>query len=246
MNIVSSGSKGNSTVIWDGEDAIVIDFGISVKRFQARASEIGLEYSNISIFLTHEHSDHASGISAARNKLNADLYLRPKVKESLGINGTYPIRETTVIGNFIVEAIPISHDAIDPVGFIIKYNDRKISLFSDLGFFPMEQVSRLNGSNLIAMEANHDVDMLRTGSYPPHLKKRIQSTHGHLSNLQASEVLEKCTDSSTDLVLIHLSDENNTPDTAYTHVRDHLQNREIGYKSLECARQLVGSSTFEV
>ncbi len=246
MNIVSSGSKGNSTVLWDGEDAIVIDFGISVKKFQARAEEIGLKYGSLSVFLTHEHSDHAKGLSAARNRLNCDIYMRPKVRDALKIPGTYPIRETTIIGNFVVEAIPISHDALDPVGYIIRYNDRKISLFSDLGYFPMEHIQKLQDSDLIAMEANHDLEMLRTGPYSAILKKRIESTRGHLSNYQAAEVLENCADSSTDIVLIHLSDENNTPDLAYSHVRDHLENRNIGYRSMECAKQLVGSSTFEV
>lgn len=246
MNIVSSGSKGNSTVLWDGEDAIVIDFGISVKKFKARAEEIGLKYNSLSVFLTHEHSDHAQGLKAARNLLNCDIYMRPKVKDVLKIPGTYPVRESTTIGNFVVETIPVSHDALDPVGYIIKYNDRKISIFSDLGYFPMEHIQKLHDSDLIAMEANHDLEMLRTGPYSAYLKKRIESTHGHLSNFQAAEVLESCVDSSTDIVLIHLSDENNTPDLAYNHVRDHLDNRNKGYRSMECAKQLVGSSTFEV
>ena len=246
MNIVSSGSKGNSTVLWDGEDAIVIDFGISVKKFKARAEEIGLKYNSLSVFLTHEHSDHAQGLKAARNLLNCDIYMRPKVKDVLKIPGTYPVRESTTIGNFVVETIPVSHDALDPVGYIIKYNDRKISIFSDLGYFPMEHIHKLNDSDLIAMEANHDLEMLRTGPYSAYLKKRIESAHGHLSNYQTAEVLERCVDSSTDIVLIHLSDENNTPDLAYNHVRDHLDNRNKGYRSMECAKQLVGSSTFEV
>ncbi len=246
FNVVSSGSKGNSTVIWDQDDVIVIDFGISVKKFNKRMEELNLKEKTKSILITHEHSDHSSGLGAASRLLGADIYLRYKTKMVMKLDKAFSVGEDLLIGNFYIKPLSVSHDAIDPVGYVIERKGVKISLFSDLGYFPMDYCDIVSGSNLIAMEANHDTEMLRTGSYPEMLKRRIMGNQGHMSNTQCAQVLENVSQRSSGLILLHLSDENNTIETAYQTVRDHLDNRNIGYRSIECARQLVGSSVYEV
>jgi phosphoribosyl 1,2-cyclic phosphodiesterase len=246
MNVISSGSKGNSTIIWDNQNAIVIDFGISVKRFQERLKELPVGDIPLSILITHEHSDHSSGLGAASRKLKSDIYLREKARIAMKMDNAYTMGEDTVIGNFYIRAVKVSHDAVDPVGYVVEHGDKKISLFSDLGYFPEDKADIICGSDIIAIESNHDVEMLRTGPYPVNLKKRIMSNYGHMSNDQCARALENISEQNSKIILLHLSDENNTPEIAYLTVRDHLDNRGIKYMGIECARQLKGSSLYEV
>lgn len=246
FNVVSSGSKGNSTILWDSDNAIVIDFGISVKRFRVRMNELNIGDLPMSILITHEHGDHSSGLRAASHMLKADVYLREKTKNVISLDKAFSVGDDLIIGNFYIKPLSVSHDAVDPVGYVIENKGRKISLFSDLGYFPMDQSDIVSGSDILAIESNHDTEMLRTGPYPETLKKRIMSNHGHMSNEQCSQALEGISDRDTRIVLLHLSDENNTPETAYLTARDHLNNREVGYRSIECAKQLVGSSIYWV
>lgn len=129
---------------------------------------------------------------------------------------------------------------------MIENKSRKICLFSDLGYFPTDHSDMVSGSDIIAIESNHDTEMLRTGPYPETLKKRIMSDHGHMSNDQCSQALETISGRDSNIVLLHLSDENNTLETAYLTARDHLNNRDVRYKSIECAKQLIGSSVYWV
>jgi phosphoribosyl 1,2-cyclic phosphodiesterase len=246
MNVVSSGSKGNSTIIWDECDALVVDFGISVKRFRQRFEELNIGEVPLSVLITHEHSDHSSGLGAASRKMKADIYLREKAKLKMGFDSAFTIRDELTIGNFFIRSVSVSHDAVDPVGYVIENRGRKISLFSDLGYFPMENIDLIRGSDILAIEANHDTNMLKTGPYPESLKKRIMSNYGHLSNDQCALALGELSEQKSQIILLHLSDENNTQEIAYLTIRDFLDNRNIKYKGIECARQLYGSSIFEV
>ncbi len=246
MNVISSGSKGNSTIIWDENDAIVVDFGISVKRFRQRLEELSVTDIPTSIIITHEHSDHSSGLGAASRRLDADIYLRPKARMVLRLDNAYTINEELAIGNFYIRSVSVSHDAVDPVGYVIENRGRKISIFSDLGYFPMENKDIIKDSDILAIESNHDTEMLKTGTYPENLKKRIMSSYGHLSNDQCALALQELSGPKSSIVLLHLSDENNTHEIASMTVRDHLNNRNIKYRSIESARQLYGSSTYEV
>ena len=246
MNVVSSGSKGNSTIIWDENDALVVDFGISVKRFKKRYEELNMEEIPISILITHEHVDHSSGLGAASRNLKADIYLREKTKLKMGLDSAFNIGDELTIGNFFIRSVSVSHDAVDPVGYVIENRGRKISIISDLGFFPMENIDLVKGSDILAIEANHDTNMLKTGPYPENLKKRIMSHYGHLSNDQCALALGELSEQGSQIILLHLSDENNTHEMAHNTIRDFLDNRNIKYKGIECARQLYGSSIFEV
>ncbi len=242
FNMISSGSRGNSTVIWDQSDLIIIDFGITLKKFMSRVAELGINRDNISLFVSHEHSDHAKGIQYVRRLGMVDIYSRELTLDALRIRDGYNIASNTVIGNFRISAISVSHDAADPVGFVIRWGKRKITVVSDLGFVSDELVAEARGSDILAFEANHDVDMLRTGKYPEYLQKRILGNRGHLSNEQSAEAISRISESNTRIILTHLSQENNTPDVAYGTVRSYLENRAVKFASLECAYQESGST----
>jgi phosphoribosyl 1,2-cyclic phosphodiesterase len=246
FNMVASGSGGNCSLVWDQDNLIVIDFGISLRRLKNRMKELKIDITDISLFISHEHSDHSSGVRTLIRNSSVDVYTRQGTADSLGLNDAFAIRNPVVIGNFSITPIPVSHDAADPVAFVIHNGKAKVSVVSDLGFVSPDLVGAMMGSQVIALEANHDVDMLKSGSYPFPLKKRILSDHGHLSNTQTAEALESVSRPWTEIVLTHLSQENNLPDLARRTVGDHLSNRGIEYRSLECASQDLGSPVYDI
>ncbi len=235
--VLSSGSKGNCTLIWDESDTLLIDFGISYRRFREATIPFGLQNNPVSLFVSHEHSDHSAGIKTLRNRASADVYSRRGTLEALGLPNTYEIGGSCVIGDFEISAVDISHDAAEPVAYVVRHSDSKITVASDMGIVNERLIAEAEGSDILAFESNHDVELLKTGSYPPYLKKRILSDVGHLSNSQSSEAIGKMVSENTRVILTHLSEENNTPDIAQSTVENYLVNREIGYRSLECAQQ---------
>lgn len=244
FTMISSGSRGNSTLIWDQDDIIIIDFGITLRKLKNRLEEINLDMGSASLFISHEHTDHSKGIPYLSKRHSVDIYSREATLSALGIRDGYGIREKTAIGNFSITSVPVSHDAADPVGYVLNWGMRKITVVSDLGVVPDRLIEEARGSDILAFEANHDVDMLKNGRYPLQLQKRIFSSHGHLSNSQSAEAISQIASSRTHIVLTHLSQENNTPDMATATVRSYLDNREIAYASLECATQELGTPVY--
>lgn len=240
--VLSSGSKGNSTIIWDDRDTIMIDFGISYRRFRQSVSAFDLPENQISLFISHEHSDHSAGVKTLKNRSDVEVYSRKGTLDSLPLSDGFEIGKTCVVGNFEINSVDISHDAAEPVAYVIRYSDYKITVASDMGIVNDELIRYAAGSDILAFEANHDVDLLKSGSYPVYLKKRILSDVGHLSNYQSSMAISEMASAGTRIILTHLSEENNTPDTALSAVKDYLHNREIQYLSAECADQWKVSS----
>lgn len=246
FNMVSSGSKGNCSLVWDDETLLVFDFGITMKRFRERLKLLGIDHHEYSMFISHEHSDHTRGISMINKYDRFDLYSREGTLNALRMRDGYTIHEAVAIGNFHVNAISVSHDAADPVGYVIKAGNSRVSIVSDLGKVSTGLLKEARNSDILAFEANHDVEMLRNGKYPEMLKRRILSNHGHLSNEQSAEAISRIVGPETRIVLTHLSEHNNTPDTALGTVKSYLENREIPYKSIECATQAQGSSSMSI
>lgn len=235
--VISSGSKGNCTLIWDKNDLIMIDFGITLKRFRESVSPFGIEDKRTSLFVSHEHTDHMAGIKILAKHADLDVYSRKKTLDAISIRDSFEIGRSCTIGNFEISAIDISHDAAEPVAYVLRNSDTKITVASDMGIPNERLIDAARGSDVLAFEANHDVELLKTGSYPVFLKRRILSEVGHLSNTQSSEAIAEMSSENTRIVLTHLSEENNTPDTAYQAVTDYLNNRDIQYRSAECADQ---------
>ena len=241
-NSIASGSRGNCSIIWDDQDLLIFDFGISLKSFKKRVSELKVDTLNKSLFISHEHSDHTKGVGSLVKREPVDVYSAEETLEAIRLKNGYSICGKIALGNFKITPVKISHDAVNPVAFVVSYGRYKISIVSDLGVVSQELISETKGSKIISFESNHDVEMLRSGRYPDQLKRRILSDHGHLSNEQAAEALSKIVDADTEIVLAHLSQENNTPDIALECTRSYLKNRNVGYRSLEFASQENGSS----
>ena len=239
-----SGSKGNSTIIWDENDIIMIDAGISLKRFKEKTGKFDFNGREKSLFISHEHSDHSSSAKSIQNRLKMDVYSRKNTLEKLNIDG-YSINDSAAIGNFEIIPVSVSHDAVDPVVYVVKNRGVKISVVSDLGLVSDDLLYYIKNSDILALESNYDGEMLINGKYPEHLKRRISSEYGHLSNEQTSEAISEAINERTNIILTHLSENNNTPDIAMNHVKSYLNNRNKKYRSIECASQYYGSSTYE-
>ncbi len=244
FTVIASGSQGNSTLIHDKETYTLIDFGISFRRYRNRFQDEKSLPSSLNLFITHEHSDHSSGIQVLSRQMPVDIYSRKKTLLSLGLDDSYSISNKAVIGNFEFNAIGVSHDAADPVAYVIRSGKAKISVISDLGYVSEGLIEAAKHSDIIAIEANHDMDMLLSGKYDERLKRRISGNQGHISNIQSAEALSRICKSSTRIILTHLSRENNRPDIALNSVSSFLKERHVSYGSIECASQIDGSSTY--
>lgn len=219
-----SGSKGNSIYIACGEAKFLVDAGVSAKRMTIALEDIGVDPSDLdAIFITHEHTDHISGIRVFAGKYNLPVYAHPDVIAKMEYYDNIsdkvealPITEKIEIkGN---EIIPFenSHDSVACLGYRFNMTDkRSISVCTDTGYVTDSARNTVIGSDLVFLESNHEVMMLQNGPYPYPLKQRILSTKGHLSNFAASEfAVELVKNGTTRIVLSHLSQENNTPDLA--------------------------------
>ncbi len=196
---IASGSKGNSTLIWDSDTLLIFDFGISMKKLIENLELLGIKEKIVSVFISHEHTDHASGIKSIIKKMNPDVYTRYMTSTALNIK-SYDIDGGITLGNFEVVDFPVSHDAVDPIGFSILWEGRKISIVSDLGTVSEEVINKIKDSDILSFEANHDVEMLKHGSYPFPLKKRILSDLGHLSNEQSASAIGSTSNEDTEII----------------------------------------------
>ncbi len=221
---LASGSNGNSYYIGNERDAVLIDAGISTRQLRERFISRNLDIGKVrAVFLSHEHSDHSRGIQvlSKRHGLNIWMskhtyYALPSSYRPLYIRFFEP-GETIPAGSFQVHTFRKSHDAAEPCSFLIGYNGKSVGVFTDIGE-PCERVRKaLHQCHAAFIESNYDEKMLWAGSYPWPLKKRVASPVGHLSNIQAAELVLR--DKHPDLecvFLSHLSQENNTPEIAYS------------------------------
>ena len=226
-----SGSSGNSSLITDGNTTLLIDCGISGKKLKERLEEANILPENIdAILITHEHSDHTKGIGVVSRRYNLPIFATEKTLEATDLGKTdlsliniIKANESFKIGTIEVHSFNIPHDAADPVGYSFVAEGEKYTLATDIGFMPDSLFCELCGSRQIILESNHDVEMLKCGSYPYYLKKRILSNRGHLSNADCAILAVRLAQAGTkNILLAHLSEENNDPAVAYDEVYSAL------------------------
>lgn len=220
-----SGSGGNCSYVGCGGSGVLIDAGVSAKKIeQALLDREILPQSVRAILITHEHIDHVQGVKTLVKRYGFPLYASRGTLEALVNGGLVPpnaeLHEmcgTQAVGDMQVQAFRTSHDSAESVGYTIQTaTDRRVGICTDTGFITEEAWNAVQGCHLVQMESNHDVDMVRFGSYPYPLKQRILSENGHLSNAACSESLPLLAEQgATRFVLSHLSRENNTPTLAY-------------------------------
>ena len=233
-----SSSSGNSVYISFGNDAVLIDCGTNAKRILSALDERDIDQSSIkAIFITHSHSDHISALSVLNKKLNLPIIASKDTLDYLCDNNI--IKEDTKLidisakevdlGFVGAEFIPTSHDCKGSGGFKFHYGEKSLSLCTDLGIVTDSVRKALLGSEIVYFESNHDVNMLTKGPYPPYLKQRILSEHGHLSNIaSAAELPLLLNNGAQKFILGHLSKENNLPTLAKSAATASLMN--IGAK----------------
>lgn len=230
---LASGSSGNCFYVRNKDSSVLVDAGISCKQIIERLSLLGENPGNIKgIFVTHEHIDHIRGVDVLARTLNLPIFATQGTckngflcsDESL-INKIKD-NETIKMAGMEIESFSKSHDASEPVSFQIK-NGKTISIITDIGYACKNVQEAVSDSDFLVLEANHDIEMLENGPYPMFLKKRILSDTGHLSNLHSSIcVLEHGSRKLKNLMLAHLSENNNHPHLALSCFRNLLKERK--------------------
>lgn len=223
FDTISSGSKGNCTLIFSHGHCIQLDFGISKKRVEKALAAYCKSFSDIEAFLiTHDHSDHRSNISSANKDLvfASTPHLTGFEKIISGTNLLLPFVPVK-ISVFTITPIPLSHDAANTVGFLINDGEETLCYITDTGFVPEKDFPYLRNLNYYLFESNHDPKMLYESKRPDYLIRRIISDTGHLSNTDSAIYLSTLIgDNTKEIVLSHLSDECNTPEIAKNTYRD--------------------------
>ncbi|GIO70142.1 MBL fold metallo-hydrolase [Paenibacillus sp. JTLBN-2024] len=244
FTVLSSGSTGNATIVRNEETTLMIDAGLSAKRIDELMKERDVTGEEIDgILVTHEHSDHIKGLGAVARKYDLPIYANEKtweaMEKSIGkiaeenrvVLGTGEVRD---FGTLRVESFGISHDAAEPVGYCFYDGNEKLSVATDLGYMSDKVKQAISDSNVLVLESNHDIEMLRMGRYPWNIKRRILGDMGHLSNEDAGEALsELLTGDLKRTYLAHLSRDHNMMDLAKMTVRDSMEERGCFYKDSE-------------
>lgn len=229
---LASGSNGNCYYIGNKEDAILIDAGINCKQILMRMKLKGLDPARIrGIFITHEHNDHVCGARVLGKKLDVPVYMTKGTYQSLYFtNQPVAVRfikpgEPVMLIPFVIHPILKNHDAKEPTSFRIEFQGINIGVFTDIGLPCQNVTSHIQACHVLFLETNYDEKMLWEGPYPYHLKQRVASDVGHLSNLQAVNLLTEHAGPALKWVFLsHLSAENNTPQIAWDALK-HLEER---------------------
>ena len=232
-----SGSSGNAVFVRSEKTRLLLDAGVSCKAIEQALHALNEDPCQLTALLvTHEHTDHIAGVGVLMRRYRCPLYVNQKtwaaMKRQIG-----PIDEDLVhflepgqaqtIGSVSVNSFSIPHDAVDPVGLRLQTQDGDVALLTDLGHLDDQLLDHVNGCALVLIEANYDPTMLESSLYPEHLKERISSSVGHLSNEACAQAVSRLLLTGTKhFILSHLSAENNPPDLALLTVGRHLNEIE--------------------
>lgn len=238
LAVLGSGSEGNSVVVESGGRRLLIDAGFSCRQIKCRLETLGERLGRIgALLLTHEHSDHCRGVEVLLRRHRLPAYATRGTLEGIRLSEAAAARTRTIrsgepfeVEGFRVEPFGIPHDAREPVGFLIEDGaGTRLGLVADLGSRSQLAWGRLRDLDVLVIETNHDLQMLRHGPYPWHLKQRVASRHGHLSNRDAADgVTELLDDRLQAVVLYHLSKTNNLPALAADAVGERLDREGSG------------------
>ena len=242
VSLLASGSRGNSAVVASSTARLLVDAGLSCRETFKRVRALRERPEQFSaILITHEHSDHVAGLQRLASKLNVPVFLTEPTHHTWNRSmrdeeGKTPeLRKVEhfasgrsfQVGDIAVTPFTIPHDAVDPVGFTFRTEGVKIGFATDLGYMPLSVRDHLHGCDVLVMESNHDVEMLRSGPYPWSVKQRVMSRVGHLSNDALAEFFTNDYDGyASYVVLAHLSEQNNHPEIARAAAERALQGRQ--------------------
>ncbi|MCA9568975.1 MAG: MBL fold metallo-hydrolase, partial [Myxococcales bacterium] len=250
---LASGSRGNSTYIGTEKAGVLVDCGLSTRQILNRMDELGLSDAQIrGVLITHEHSDHV-GAARVLDRTFQKLYGRPVpfymtqgtragLHKQCVPTTILPVTSgrTFQVGDFLVEAWTVPHDTLDPVAYAVNVGGVRAGVITDLGRTTRLVERQLGSLDIAVLEFNHDFDMLMQGPYPIRLKQRVKGAHGHLSNAQAAQAIERGgTERLKHLVLAHLSDDNNTPEAAMEAAQEGLHRSACRGVTVHVASQQI-------
>ena len=250
-----SGSTGNSLLLSTDHSNILIDSGVSAKKIVDGLEQIGSNISKIdAILVTHEHTDHVQSLGTISKKYNIPVYATkktwdamPQQKDKIKDHNQkfFVANENFEIADLRIHPFSIPHDAIDPCGFNFFHGKEKMSVATDLGHMTTQIMDRLEGSKFLMLEANYEPEVLKCSRYPYLLKTRIAGPNGHLSNQLAGKTIAHLFNSGLENVMLgHLSKENNFPELAYNSVVEELRFANISTEdiSIQVANRDMPSS----
>ncbi|MFM2123933.1 MAG: hypothetical protein RL328_384 [Acidobacteriota bacterium] len=235
VSVLASSSSGNSTLVSTDRTRLLIDAGLSRKETFERLAAIGVAPESLdAILITHEHSDHVAGRPAIAKKLDIPVYCSRLTAPEIPWGEFSPKLElfqagaSFVVGDIDIDSFTIPHDAADPVGFSFRTQGLKVSIATDLGYLPESVRQQIQGSDVLLLESNHDLEMLKVGPYPWSVKQRVMGRMGHLSNEVACSFIREMLDSRTStLILGHLSEHNNHPEIVRLMAQQSLEERSL-------------------
>lgn len=241
---IASGSSGNCIYVGSNNTNLLIDAGVSAKRIENGLNEIEILPDTLQgILITHEHSDHVSGLGILARRYHIPIYATYETARAISqikSLGEIPQElyhyiqpdEAFMINDICVEPFATSHDASNPVCYTMQSDGQKVGIATDLGKYDDYIVSKLTDSEVLYIEANHDVNMLMVGKYPYYLKQRILGDRGHLSNDTSADLISKLIHPKLQSILLaHLSKENNYEELAYETVCCELMKRGCGFSA---------------
>lgn len=246
VSILASGSKGNLAVIRSNRTVLLLDAGMSFTRARLQLVEHDCRQPN-AVIISHDHSDHTGGAAVYCRKWKIPMYVSPVVYEQKReLFGNLPAGvvhifegESFTINDITVEPFYSPHDASESFNFVFTHTEGegRLSFATDLGYATRLLINKLTDSSTIVLESNHDEQMLINGPYPWPLKQRIRGKQGHLSNLQALEVLHQVYHPGlNNVVLAHLSEENNRPDLAEENIRAWMRTNNLHFNLVVAAQ----------
>ncbi len=238
IHVLASGSKGNATIVEHQGRLLLIDMGVTFSYLTDALERLGLDVTKIeAILVTHEHYDHTSGLKYLRN--TPIFCTEHTLEEGYNLSYIEPYKTFELIG-LEIRPISASHDAFNPVGYVIKSETEKLVYMTDTGMVPARSLKHMKNANYYVFESNHNRKMLHETNRPAELKMRILSDTGHLANEDSAIYLADLVgDKTTDIVLAHISEEANTPDEvikAYTKIFKRNSLRVSDY-NIRCAKQ---------
>jgi len=253
---LGSGSRGNAAVIESNQTRLMLDCGFSIKETERRLARLELGPSDLSgILVTHEHSDHISGVGAFARRHKVPVWITPGTFAS---NKTGEIPHMSLvnshqafsIGDINVQPVPVPHDAKEPCQYIFNSEGLRLGILTDVGHITPHIQRHYARCDCLVIECNHDVEMLRVGPYPYTLKQRVGGNYGHLNNQQAASMLRHADHKRLQMVMaVHVSEKNNSKNLVSRALKDELGSTNIDVQIADqsegspwqCLKSLVGA-----
>ena len=254
LSVLASSSSGNSVYIEDDNFRCLVDAGLTGKKITKNLEQIGRDIKDVdAIFVTHEHIDHIKGIGVLARKYNIPVYANKLTWDNMSKIGEiksdlkfhFEKEDSKIFNGLVVNSFGVSHDAANPQFYVFEKDGKRVSILTDTGYISDKMVDYVKDSHTLVYESNHEENVLLSGPYPWPTKQRILSDKGHLSNTDSANYLTRIVGSNTKNVLLaHLSEQNNTKELARMAASITLKNKDIDCevasdKTIACNDKIV-------